>query len=416
MLTKLMSTMTTRSFKPFRFYGEYSNQLDFENLDSLGLYVHIPFCKSICSFCPYSKQLYDPKIAQKYKVALLQEIKLVTKSMSHKKAVSSLYFGGGTPSLFIADIKEIIQTLQQSFDITDGVGVELHPNDITPTVLQTLIDSGVTMVSVGFQSFQDSILQHIGRQENDFIEKLQLISTYPFDVIDVDLIFAIPGQTNELLEQDMNIAFSNGATQVSTYPFIDFTFTNNKYKPMSKKKKKEMLFHLQQIATKNGLDRTSVWTFAKQGTQKYSSVTRDHFLGFGTSATTLLGSSFKINTFDITEYIKRVESNQLPTSLTLQFTLRQRAVYYLFWSAYGMDIHTKQYHSLIGKDIHRMYRFELWIARMLGYIKQTEYGYRLTTKGATIYHSIEQTYTHAYIDKMWNISRLEPFPKQITLL
>lgn len=94
--------------------------------------------------------------------------------------------------------------------------------------------------------------------------------------------------------------------------------------------KKNMLSSLVQHSESSGFERTSVWTFAKKGTEKYSSVTRDSFLGFGVSATTLLKQSFKVNTFSIDGYIERVERGLLPTALTIDFTERQRAAYQSF--------------------------------------------------------------------------------------
>ncbi|QVK17413.1 radical SAM protein [Mycoplasmatota bacterium] len=416
MFTKLLSIATTRSFKPFKFKNNYSNNLEYENLDSLGLYVHIPFCKSICSFCPYSKQLMDEEVSLQYKEALLKEIELVTLNQIEKKDVTSLYFGGGTPSLMIKHIEDIINKLKEHFNILGGIGLELHPEDINDYILTKLKKIGITMISIGFQSFDNELLANIGRKEDKFIEKLKLVDRYNFDVVDVDLIFALPGQTQEMLTSDFKKAFTYGATQVSTYPFIDFTFVNNIKKPLSSKMKKKMLKHLNDLTEIMELDRTSVWTFSKKGTEKYSSVTRDNFLGFGTSATTLLRKSFKINTFSIDGYIERIKNDNLPTSLTLDFSLRQRAVYFLFWSSYGLKINENTYFNLIGKKLNNMYSFEMLVARILGYIKKTNYGYVLTSKGALVYHDIEQKYTHAYIDKMWNISRVVPFPNEIELL
>jgi len=415
MLTKLLSIITTRSFKPFKFTDNYSNELEYENLD-IGLYVHIPFCEKICSFCPYSKQIMNQELAERYEEALLMEIDLVSKSHEGKKKVTSLYFGGGTPSLMIDSLGEIIDKMKTKYIITEGIGVELHPEDISEGVLSELKRIGVTMVSIGFQSFNNELLNNIGRSETDFIDKLKLVNDFKFDVVDVDLIFALPGQTKDMLTSDFLTAFENGATQVSTYPFIDFTFTDNKKPPLSKKMKKDMLKHLAKLNVEMNLDRTSVWTFAKKETDKYSSVTRDSFLGFGTSATTLLKKEFKINTFSIEGYINRIKNNQLPTSLTLDFSLRQRAVYFLFWNAYGLHIHKDDYEGLLGKSLSTMYGFEFLLARLFGYVKKVDSGYILTSKGANIYHSIEQVFTHAYIDKMWNISRVTPFPKSITLL
>lgn len=415
LLTNIMRMYLTRSFKPFCFKGKYRNRLPFENLQDLGLYVHIPFCRSLCSFCPYCKVVYNSETAARYKTALLKEIDLVGQYIKNRKRASSLYFGGGTPALMIDDLADIINKLKRYFDITDGIGVELHPDDINEGNLEKLKLAGVTMVSVGIQSFHSDCLRKLGRCGRSFIDRLKLARKADFDVVDVDLIFGIPGQTDEILIEDINTAFQCGATQISTYPFIDFTFADNNYKPLSQKSKKRMLQALTAHCRSIGQDRTSVWTFANPGTKKYSSITRDNFLGFGVSATTLLQSSFKINTFSIEGYIKRVESKQLPTSLTLEFTERQRAVYFLFWSAYSMSISPDKFEAIVGVPLKKMFGFELWALEQMGLIHNEKGQYRLSEKAAYYYHYIEQAYTTAYIDKMWNISRRIAFPDEIVL-
>lgn len=415
LLTSLLRIFLTKSLKPFIFKGVYSDHLEFNSLDNLGLYLHIPFCRSLCSFCPYCKVQYDEDLAMAYKKALLKEIDLACKNTVQKKRVSSLYFGGGSPALMADDLKEIIEKLKSYFTISEGIGVELHPSDITSDTLTKLKAAGVTMVSVGVQSFQPSCLQIIGRENNDFKEKLLLLKSFNFEVTDIDLIFGMIGQNEALLKKDIKTAFEYGATQVSTYPFIDFTFANNKHKPLSHRQKKIMLKFLNSLCHELDIERTSVWTFAKKGTKKYSSVTRDTFLGFGVSATTLLKDTFKINTFSIQSYIDRINTNHLPTSLTLSFTRRQRAVYYLFWSAYSLKINKRNFEKLIGTPLHKLYGTSFFLAEKLGFVTSDVDNYYLTDRASYIYHDIEQEYTTAYIDKMWHISRNTAFPDKITL-
>ncbi len=414
-LTSFMRIWLTRSFQPFHFTSSYSNRLAFEDLEKLGLYVHIPFCRSLCSFCPYCKVAYDGETARKYKDALIREIELVGETIEKPKEVTSLYFGGGTPALMADDLALIIRRLKKYFRIRGGIGVELHPDDIDERTLDKLKEAGVTMVSVGVQSFDPDCLSAIGRNDRDFAEAFRLIRTAGFDVVDVDLIFALPGQTEQSLLADIEKAFSSGATQVSTYPFIDFTFADNRYKPLPEGVKKKMLGAIAAYCEKTGRERTSVWTFAEKNTGKYSSVTRDNFLGFGVSAATLLKEQFKINTFSIEGYIDRVENNSLPTSLTLNFSLRQRAVYDLFWSAYSMRISPDKFKASFGVLLSKLFGLELWLCRVLGLLKREEGEFHLTNKGAYLYHYIEQAYTTVYIDRMWNVSRNIPFPEKIVL-
>ena len=415
LLTSLMRVILTRSFKPFVFDKRYTNDLKFEALDDLGLYVHIPFCRSICSFCPYCKEIYKKQRADDYKIALLKEIELACRNMKGRKTATSLYFGGGTPAMMIDDLKDIIDKLKEYFILSGGVGVELHPFDITEENLVKLKTAGVTMVSLGIQSFNEECLGKLGRSVTSFEGKIKLAANFGFDAVDVDLIFAIPGQTDKILENDIKTAFEYGATQVSTYPFIDFTFADNEYKPMSKKVKRRMLRNLNRFCRQINIERTSVWTFAKPGAEKYSSVTRDAFLGFGVSATSLLRTSFKINTFSIDGYIARVNKGQLPTSLTLRFTRRQRAVYYMFWGAYSTKIDRDKFEKIVGAPLRKMFGLELDLAEKAGLVKRKGNGYEITEKGSLIYHDIEQVYTTAYIDKMWNVLRNEAFPSKMIL-
>jgi oxygen-independent coproporphyrinogen-3 oxidase len=162
-----------------------------------------------------------------------------------------------------------------------------------------------------------------------------------------------------------------------------------------------------------GYYRSSIWTFSSEQNAKYSSMTRDNFLGFGCSATTLLKDQFKINTFDVESYCGRISDKKLPTSLTIRFTKRQRMIYWLFWTAYSTKVNPKDFEKFFGVSLKKMYGFELWLAKRLGFIKEQNGIYEMTLKGAFYYHYYENFYTLSYIDKMWGIMRKEAFPKGI---
>jgi oxygen-independent coproporphyrinogen-3 oxidase len=144
-------------------------------------------------------------------------------------------------------------------------------------------------------------------------------------------------------------------------------------------------------------------------------MTRDNFLGFGASATTLLKDQFKINTFNVIEYCNRINEEKLPTSLTIRFTKHQRMIYYLFWTAYSTKVDTRDFKKFFGVSLEKEYGFELFVARLLGFIKAKDGVYSMTYRGAFYYHHYENYYTYSYIDKMWGTMRLEAFPEKITL-
>lgn len=414
-ITNLTRMWLTHSVNPFLFTKEYDQQLPYKACGNLGLYIHIPFCESVCNFCPYCKTLYAEKLCHSYLDALLQEIHMVGSQQKGKKRVTSLYFGGGTPALIAGRIGEIIEAVREHFIITEGIGVELHPDNVRVPVLQRLKEAGVTKISIGIQSFQEKFQQILGRKTVDLALMTAALQEISFETVSMDFIFALPGQTFADLRTDIDTAFASGANHIAVYPFIDFTFTESSVQALPKRRKRKLLDDITNYCLARGYVRSSIWTFASKESAGYSSMTRDNFLGFGCSATTLLQEQFKINTFSVEAYCQRICSGKLPTSLTLRFTRRQRMVYYLFWTAYSTKVEAAEFEKFFGVPLERMFGAALKIAQALGFVTCKEGGYRMTLKGAFYYHYYENFYTLAYIDKMWGIMRREAFPERIQL-
>ena len=305
--------------------------------------------------------------------------------------------------------------LEEYFVITDGIGVELHPEDVTVERLRTLKTAGVTRISVGIQSFQEKYQNILGRKAVDAAAMATALREVPFETVSMDFIFALPGQTFRDLRADIEEAVSCGTNHIAIYPFIDFTFTASRVKTMEKGEKRALLDEVTRCCEEKGYVRQSIWTFATEPGAGYSSMTRDNFLGFGCSATTLLREQFKINTFSVEEYIRRVDGGTLPTALTLRFSRRQRMVYYLFWTAYSTRVDARDFEKFFGVPLRKLYGLELWAARRLGFVTERDGVYTMTLKGAFYYHYYENFYTLAYIDKMWGILRREAFPESIEL-
>lgn len=414
-ITSLTRMWLTRSVRPFTFTKEYEERLPYAECDKMGLYIHIPFCKSICNFCPYCKVKYTEEMCERYVKALLKEISMVGSQYSGKKKVTSLYFGGGTPALAADYLAEIIAEVQKYFEITEGIGLELHPDNVTVPVLKTLKAAGVTKVSIGIQSFQEKYQTVLGRKCVNAKALKDALAEVPFETVSMDFIFALPGQTYADLKQDITMAFANGANHIAIYPFIDFTFTDSTVPVMPKKEKRALLNAITEYCEGKDYARGSIWTFSKEPEANYSSMTRENFLGFGCSATTLLKEQFKINTFSVEEYCKRIGEEKLPTALTIRFSKRQRMVYYLFWTAYSTRVDERDFEEFFGVPLKKMYGFELWVAKLLGFVTEKDGIYQMTKKGAFYYHYYENFYTLSYIDKMWGILRKQAFPEKIEL-
>ncbi len=415
LITDLTRMYLTHSTKPFIFTKDFDKVLPYDNGSEFGLYVHIPFCKSICNFCPYCKIIYDEETAKGYIDALIKEIHLVGRQWNGRRRATSLYFGGGTPALLADRITDIISALREHFIITDGIGIELHPDNVNVSVLKTLKSAGVDKISIGIQSFQDKYRRVLQRRKFDIKDISKALNEVEFETVSMDFIFALPTQTFGDLKNDIDMAFANGANHIAIYPLIDFTFTKNKVPAMPKKEKRKLLDDITNYCISKGYVRKSIWTFASEESASYSSMTRDNFFGFGCSATSLFKDQFKVNTFSVLEYCKRIDANTLPTALTNRFIKRQRMIYYLFWKLYSTRLKVKEFEEFFDIPLNKVYGLEFRLLQVLGFLTRDEEGYKMTLKGAFYYHYYENFYTLSYIDKMWGIMRKEAFPKDMRL-
>jgi coproporphyrinogen III oxidase-like Fe-S oxidoreductase len=418
LVTHLVRILLARQLGPYSFVRDVGYLPSFD-LPNLGLYVHVPFCETLCPFCPYYKIKADKPREERFLRAILDEIWLVAERIcarEKRRGVSSLYFGGGSPAVMISDLAHIRRRIDEHFDVTGNSGVELHPRDVDADTAGRLRDSGFDMVSLGVQSFSREIQENLGRAYVDGRKPLVLLRRGGFKVIDVDLIFAIPGQDASSLREDFLLAADLGASQVSTYPFIDFSYAKNKYPPLGHAGKKRMLESLLATAEEAGFERTSVWTFGRRSSPRYSSVTRDCFIGFGPSAASLGGESFKVNTFSVDSYAEAVSRGVIPTALRMSFSPRTRRLYWMFWSCYNGMLSERDYGMLFHSDLADDFGFPLSVAESLGLLERATGGWTLTRKGSYFFHRVEQQYTRQYIDKTWRSSMETPWPEKIVLL
>ncbi len=417
MITHILRLLLARQLRPLTLERDRGFLPRFD-VPSLGLYVHVPFCKSLCGFCPYYKTTTQKDRIAAFLGALTAEIGLVGRRLRNgesRKKAASLYFGGGSPATMMDDLPVIRRAIDREFSVAGHCGIELHPRDVKRDTAQRLLDCGFDMVSLGVQSFSPTLQENLGRTNVDGAQALRELSTGGFRAIDVDLIFAIPGQTESDLCRDLRRAVELGATQVSTYPFIDFSYANNRRQPLSHRRKRRMLEALLAAADELGFERTSVWTFGKKGSPRYSSVTRDFFVGFGPSAASLGRDAFKANTFSVDSYVQAVSDGSIPTAVRLRFTPRTRRLYWIFWNAYNGFLSRRTYSSLFGTELGEDFGPAMALAERVKLVRASADGWLLTRRGSRLFHRIEQVYTHQYIDRTWKSSMETPWPRSIRL-
>lgn len=180
-----------------------------------GLYVHIPFCKRRCLYCDFFSTTLLAR-RDEYVAALLREI--AQRKEEAGEPIRTIYLGGGTPStLEAADIARVLQAI--GIDDAEEITMEVNPGDVTPEYMRALHTTGINRLSMGVQSFQDPLLQLIGRRHTaqQAINAIRMAQDAGLDNMSIDLMYALPTQTQAMLSADIETALQAGVQHISTY-------------------------------------------------------------------------------------------------------------------------------------------------------------------------------------------------------
>jgi oxygen-independent coproporphyrinogen-3 oxidase len=388
-----------------------------------GLYIHVPFCHSMCPYCPYNRIRYEPASADRYCDALQAEIARYGSRLGRRR-FESLYIGGGTPTLVIERLPGILAEIRRRFDLDGPVAIETTPSDVTEHKLSVLEDCGVSYLSLGVQSFQDSNLALIGRdyRVDRARRSLDLVRSRRFRLCNVDMIFAFPGQTLAELREDIDAVEKLGIDQVTWYPL--FTFPHStigralrllKVRMPSIATRRRMYYEIHRRFVGSGFKRTSVWSFSREAGRRYSSVTRDHYIGFGAGSGSYTGSGFYFNTFSVPAYVAAVE-HRLPVALKMTVTERMRRLFWLYWRLYETTVPLNDYVTEFGTTIGQDFGGLLGLLRTLGFVTDGPGpDLRLTMQGAHWVHLAQNQFALNYIARVWTHCQADPWPGPVAL-
>jgi coproporphyrinogen III oxidase-like Fe-S oxidoreductase len=392
------------------------------NLSEAGLYLHVPFCRSLCPFCPYNRQRYTSCAFQAFERAVYREIDQYAESLQNCR-ISSLYVGGGTPTLDRQGFLRILKHIRKQFPGEYPVAVELHPHVADPQALNELREAGVTQVSLGLPSLADGDLNTIGRHPEAAAGRTALRNALAagFNGVNVDLIFAVPGQTDDRWYRTLTETLDLGADEISTYPMFSFPYAQppGRREQLPHRASEQVLRHRLDLACRaaeqKDFQRSSVWTWTRPTKVRFSSVTRNRYIGLGPGAASMTGDRFYVNTFSVAAYAESV-SSRLPVALVLQVPPRLDRTYWLYWNLYALHISRAEFaHTYPGLDLDREFRGPLRAMQALGLLRRAPAGYDVTHSGAYWIHRIQNAYSLEYLEQVWGACRHEAWPQEVVL-
>lgn len=284
---------------------------------NFGIYIHIPFCDSKCSYCNFVSGAYDKKVKNSYFKALQNEI-ISDKFLCKNLTVSSIYFGGGTPSsVETLNILKILKTFKKTFSVKENaeISIECNPCSVDLKKIIAYKKAGFTRISFGAQSFDDEVLKFLNRRHcvTQIFDAVKMSETAGFENVSIDFIIGVK-KTNMLnFKQNILKLKELGLKHISVYMLMLETgtkiysdFQNNIFKPLSDDECVKEYNQITEILKNFGFYRYEVSNFALKNfeckhNQNYWNC--GEYLGFGLSSHGFIKNKRIENTSDIFEYI-----------------------------------------------------------------------------------------------------------------
>ena len=313
-----------------------------KNKTPLGIYVHIPFCKSKCQYCDfYSRCNLDERTGDSYLRAVCAHIREAGR-LAPGYRVDTIYFGGGTPSYFGAEaLATILTELRRSFDVAGDAEItfEANPDSVSDSLLKRLRAEGFNRVSLGIQCDDDAILQRIGRPHDyaQAVSACQRIRKAGFDNLSLDLMFALPGQSRMMWEQTLENVLKLRPDHMSCYnltlmPGTPMYEDRQHLNIVDEDTQADMYLSAVQILQRHGYHQYEISNFAKPGKRSAHNLkywTGGEYLGFGPSASSDFAGKRYTIVPNLNTYLKGIRDGGQIIDEVEEIPFRERAGEYL---------------------------------------------------------------------------------------
>lgn len=317
------------------------------------VYIHIPFCNSICNYCDFCKFIKNDEWIEKYLDALETEIKTKYKG----EILDTIYIGGGTPSCLSIEQLNKLFNIIKLFNMSKNIEITFECNieNITEEKLKLLYNNGVNRLSIGIQTFNEKYLKFLNRKhtEKNIVEKINLAKNIGFKNINIDLIYALPNQTLDELNNDIDKFLKLNITHISTYSLIIEPNTKvyiENIENIDDNLDYEMYKLIFNKLKDNGYNHYEISNFSKEGYESKHNLTywnNDEYYGFGLGASGYIDNIRYDNTRSFNkylngEYIKESHKLNINETIENEFILGLRKI---------KGINKKEFKNKYNKDI-----------------------------------------------------------------
>ena len=334
------------------------------------LYVHVPFCESLCPYCSFNRFLFVPEKAHTYFHQLRTEMR-----MAHDLGYvfTSMYIGGGTPTVLIDELAETIDLARALFPITE-VSSETNPNHLTPEIIAKL-EGRVQRLSVGVQSFDDGLLKQMGRYYKFgsgavTAERIRQAAPH-FTSLNVDMIYNFPNQTEANLRSDAQAVIATGAQQVTFYPLMTSpSVANSLDRSVGRVDyvREARYYQIVMEELQGAFQPMNAWTFLRAGGGMIDEyiVEDEEYVGIGSGAFSYLDGSLYVNTFSLIEYGKAIDAGRMSISASQGYGRREQMRYRFLMELFGLRFDRNRFKRSFGIRAERGLWFEMLFMALVG--------------------------------------------------
>lgn len=371
---------------------------------NIGIYIHIPFCKKKCFYCDFVSYENKENLIQEYIDAVCLEI-LQNAEILSEYNISTIYFGGGTPSLIKAEyIEKILNTLK--LFVTDEkeikeITIEVNPNSASLDKLEKYYNLGINRLSIGLQSTHDKILRNIGRLHtfNDFKEVLKNANAVGFKNISVDLIYPLPGLNlsgfKETLNSVIKLKDEFNIKHISVYNLevhentrLDFLLKEGFVSLCNEDEEYKMREELNKILQDNGFVKYEISNYAYPGFESKHNLcywNQEKYIGFGVNASSFFNLKRYRNTSNIDKYIDGIKNNKnivVETEELDKLSLMKEYIILKLRLSKGVEI--SEFKQKFGTDIFDIFNTEFNSLKKDNLVNITSKNISLTNRGEEV--------------------------------